>query len=97
MTISKQNKKRFIQGLFLLPLITCLITVAAIKFYVDYRLGGVCTGIDTKRVFIFISFVLFINVLSSFGALISYWCLENKVNNILKREKWVQNGKKNKL
>lgn len=95
MKISKKNKKRIIQGIFLIPFITCLVTIISIKDFVDNRLTGVCSGADSRQVFIVVAMVLFINVLASFASLVSYWCLENKVDSILRKERKRHHARKN--
>ena len=89
LNLNKTNKKRLIQFIFLIPFITCLLTVIGIKHYVDYRIPPMmCNPTDTHRVFVVIAFVLLVNVVASFASLISYYCLENRVEDILqKREK----------
>ncbi len=95
MKISKKSKKRIIQGIFLIPFITCLATVIGIKHFVNYDLLSVCGTADTKKVFIVISMVLFVNALASFISLMSYWCLENKVDSILRKESKKHHARKN--
>ena len=95
MKISKKNKKRIIQGIFLIPFITCLVTIIGIKHFVDHDLSSVCGTADTRKVFIVVAMVLFINVLASFASLISYWCLENKVDSILRKERKKHHARKN--
>lgn len=95
MKISKKNKKRIIQGIFLIPFITCLATIICIKNFVDYHLTGVCSGTASRQVFIVVAMVLFVNVLASFASLVSYWCLENKVDSILRKERKRNRARKN--
>ena len=95
MKISKKNKKRLIQSIFLIPFITCLVTILFIKDFVDYHLSSVCGTADTRRVFIVIAIILFVNVLASFASLVSYWCLENKVDSILRKERKKHHARKN--
>ena len=80
--------------MFVIPFITCLGTIIGIKYFVDHRLTGVYGEIEAKQLFIFISIILFINVLASFVSLVSYWCLENKVDSILRKERKKHHGKK---
>jgi len=86
MIMSKQGKKKLIQAIFLVPFFTCLFTVIGIKYFVDHHLSYVvCSAVDTQKIFYVIAFVLLINVVASFASLISYYCLENRVNDILKK------------
>lgn len=86
--LNKANKKRLIQFIFLIPFVTCLLTVIGIKYYVDYRIPPMmCNPTDTHRVFVVIAFVLLVNVVASFASLVSYYCLENRVEDILQKRK----------
>ena len=81
----KDYKKYFIQCIFLVPLFTCLFTAIGVKSFVDYHISATCANADTGKVFLVILFVLFINAIMSFIALISYYCLENRVEDIVKK------------
>ena len=41
--------------------------------------------VDTENMFLIVVFILFINAVASFAALVAYYCLENRVDNILKK------------
>lgn len=85
----KDYKKYIIQCIFLIPLFTCLFTAIGIKSFVDYHLSMTCADADTRKVFLAILCVLFINAIMGFVSLISYYCLENRVDDIVKkREKY---------
>lgn len=93
----KDYKKYFIQCIFLIPLFTGLFTAIGIKSFVDYHLSVTCAEADTKRVFTAILFVLFVNVIMGFIALISYYCLENRVDDIIKKRRKYDKKQKNQL
>ena len=81
----KDYKKYFIQCIFLIPLFTCLLTAIGVKSFVDYHISATCANADTGKVFFVILCVLFINAVMSFIALVSYYCLENRVEDIVKK------------
>ena len=81
----KDYKKYFIQCIFLIPLFTCLLTAIGVKSFVDYNISATCANADTGKVFLVILCVLFINAVMSFIALVSYYCLENRVEYIVKK------------
>lgn len=86
--LNKANKKRLIQFIFLIPFVTCLLTAIGIKHYVDYRIPPLmCNPTDTHAVFVVIALVLLVNVVASFASLIAYYCLENRVEDILQKRK----------
>lgn len=88
----KDYKKYIIQCIFLIPLFTCLFTAIGIKSFVDYQLTTTCADADTKKVFLAILCVLLINAIMGFVSLISYYCLENRVDDIIKKRE--KHGKK---
>lgn len=86
--LKKSYKKYFVLGIFLLPLIICLVTSISIKSFVDYHFSTVTQYSKslagyTEDMFIFIVIMLFLNAIFSFASLITYFCLVNRVNNIL--------------
>jgi len=95
MKISKKTKKRLIQAIFLVPFFTCLITVVSIKSYIYERMALVCPDGNAKKLLLIIAFVLLINAVASFGSLVAYWCLENKVDSILRKERKRHHARKN--
>ena len=95
MKINKKIKKKLIQVLFLVPFFTCLITVISIKSYIFERMAHVCPDGDARKLLLIIAFVLLINAIASFGSLVAYLCLENKVDNILRKERKRNHARKN--
>ena len=94
--ISKKNKKRLIQGIFLIPFFTCLATVIGIRHFVTNHYAGIyCGDTEAHDLFVVIAAVLLVNVLASFASLIAYWCLENKVDSILRKERKKHHARKN--
>lgn len=84
MKLSKNNKKRLVLATFLIPFFTGLLTIIGIKNFADNKLPLlVNTDADMHTVLSVIALVLFINVVASFASLISYYCLENRVNDII--------------
>jgi len=95
MKISKKNKKRLIQAIFLIPFFTCLVTIISIKSYIFERMSIACPDGSAEKLLLFIAAVLLINTIAAFGSLVSYWCLENKVDSILRKERKRHHGRKN--
>ena len=95
MKISKKNKKRFIQGIFLIPFFTCLATVLCIRSYIYNRMAIACPDGSAEKLLLFIALVLLINAVTSFGSMVAYWCLENKVDSILRKERKKHHARKN--
>lgn len=93
--LSQKSKKLWIRIIFIFPFFTCLITCLGIRYFTMHTTKMYVE--DSEKMFIAISAVLFINAIMSFLSLVSYYCLENKVDYITEKKKKKHEKAKSKI
>lgn len=80
------HNKTVIKTIFIFPLISTVFMAILLKEFVDVNSSLVYMS-NVRRLFTFIVGLLCINVFANFSALILYYCLYNRLEDIKKKYK----------
>lgn len=80
------HNKNVIKAIFIFPLISVIIIALMLKDYVNLHSGAVYIA-SIRHLFAYVLGIMFINMLANFSALILYYCLYNRLEDIKKRHK----------
>lgn len=78
------HNKQVIKGIFIFPLLSSVIIGILLKSFADlHPYITYMTGLN--RVLIYVLLLIFINMLANFAALVLYYCLSNRINDLSKK------------
>ena len=78
------HNKQVIKGIFIFPLFSSVIIGILLKSFADLHPHiTYMTGLN--RVLIYVLLLIFINMLVNFAALVLYYCLSNRINDLSKK------------
>ena len=80
------HNKNVIKAIFIFPLISVIIIALMLKDYVNLHSGAAYIA-SIRHLFAYVLGIMFINMLANFSALILYYCLYNRLEDIKKRHK----------
>ncbi len=80
------HKRAVVRGVFIFPLISCVIIGIWLNHFVDVNKTVPYIG-AARHLFVGILILLCINMLANFASLILYYCLYNRIESISKKYK----------
>jgi len=78
------HNKNVIRAIFIFPLISAIIIALMLKDFVNLH-SGVAYITTIRHLFASVLAIMFVNMLANFSALILYYCLYNRLEDIKKR------------
>ena len=80
------HNKTVIKAIFIFPLISAVIMAILLKGYIDLH-PSLAYISEIRRLFTLVVGLLCVNVFANFSALILYYCLHNRLEDLKKRYK----------